>query len=265
MVNFEFKEHYNLDDFRAIMAILRGENGCPWDREQTHQSIRRDLLEEAYETATAIDTGDRDNLREELGDLQMQILFHTQIEEEEGGFTFEDVCDGACKKLIRRHPHVFGQMHLDTSEEVLTTWEEVKRQEKEQTSTSQSMRDIAAGMPALWRAEKIQKKAHKDGFDWNDWHGAREKISEELGELDEAIGTGEGIEEELGDVLAAVVNLARFLKVDPEKALNRSSERFMVRYERMEKLAEQQGKVLSQMDLQEQESLWQQAKKDLEG
>ena len=262
MVNFQYKEKYGLEDFRVIMALLRGENGCPWDRVQTHESIRRDLLEEAYETATAIDSGDMENLLEELGDLQMQVLFHAQIEEEKGGFTFEDICDGACKKLIRRHPHVFGKMELDTPEEVLTTWDEVKRQEKDQTSTAQEMRSVAAGMPALWRAEKIQKKAKKDGFDWPDWHGAREKLSEELGELDEALACGERIEEELGDVLAAAVNLARLLKIDPERALNGSTERFIRRYGRMEELAGQEGQALAGLSLDEQEALWQRAKRE---
>ena len=243
------------------MAILRGEDGCPWDKVQTHESIRRDLLEEAYETVTAIDTGDRENLLEELGDLQMQVLFHAQIEAEKGGFDFDDVCDGACRKLIRRHPHVFGKLELDTPEEVLVTWDEVKRQEKDQKSTAEAMKSVASGLPALWRAEKIQKKARKDGFDWPDWHGAREKLSEEIAELDEAIAQGEHIEEELGDVLAAAVNLARLLKIDPEQALNGSSDRFVSRYEKMEALAAKSGQALSDLTLDQQEALWQQAKK----
>ena len=260
MVNFQYKEKYGLDDFRRIMAILRGEDGCPWDRVQTHQSIRRDLLEEAYETATAIDTGDMDNLREELGDLLMQVLFHAQIESERGGFTFDDVCDEACKKLIRRHPHVFGKMELDTPEEVLTAWDEVKRQEKDQRSTAEAMESVARSMPALWRAEKVQKKAAKEGFDWPDWRGARDKLSEELEELDEAIADGARVEEELGDVLAAAVNLARLLKIDPERALTGSTDRFVWRYGRMEQLAAEKGQALSEMSLERQEELWQQAK-----
>ncbi len=260
MVNFQYKDHYDINDFRVIMELLRGENGCPWDRVQTHESIRRDLLEEAYETATAIDSGDLDNLREELGDLQMQVLFHARMEEEKGGFTFDDVCDEACKKLIRRHPHVFGRMELDTPEEVLVTWDEVKRQEKAQKSTAQAMDSVARALPALWRAEKIQKKAAKEGFDWPDWHGARKKLTEELGELDEALAAGERIEEELGDVLAAAVNLARLLKIDPEQALNGSSDRFVRRYTRMEALAAEKGQALADLDLDGQEALWQQAK-----
>lgn len=260
MVDFQYKNRYNIEDFRAIMAILRGEGGCPWDREQTHASIRRNLLEEAYEAASAVDEGDMENLEEELGDLLMQVLFHSQIEAERGGFTFDDVCDGACKKLIRRHPHVFGQQHADTPEEVLATWDAVKREEKGQKTASGAMADVARAMPALWRAEKVQTKAHRAGFDWPDWHGAREKLSEELAELDEAIASGEGIEAEVGDVLAAAVNLARLLKIDPEAALNGSSDRFIRRYSRMEELASQSGQVLSQLPLDRQEALWQQAK-----
>ena len=262
MVNFQYKAHYGLEDFRTIMALLRGEGGCPWDRVQTHESIRRDLLEEAYETVTAIDSGDLDNLREELGDLQMQVLFHARIEEEKGNFTFDDVCDEACKKLIRRHPHVFGEMDLSTPEEVLLTWDEVKREEKAQKSTAQAMDGVAKSLPALWRAEKIQKKAAKDGFDWPDWHGARDKLTEELGELDEAIAAGERVEEELGDVLAAAVNLARLLKIGPERALNGSSDRFVRRYTRMERFAAEGGQALSALRLDEQDALWQRAKEE---
>lgn len=263
MVDFQYKEKYNIEDFRRIIALLRGEGGCPWDRVQTHETIRRNLLEEAYEGVTAINHGDMDNLREELGDLQMQVLFHARIEEEAGGFNFDDVCDEACKKLIRRHPHVFGSAEADTPEAVLTTWDAVKREEKKQKTTARAMADVADALPALWRAEKIQSKAHKDGFDWPDFHGAREKLDEELEELDEAIAAGQGIEEELGDLLAAAVNLARLLGIDPEKALGGSCDRFIQRYTRMEELAAGQGKALPDMTLSQQDELWQRAKAEL--
>lgn len=262
MVNFQYKERYNIDDFRVIMALLRGPGGCPWDMEQTHESIRRGLLEEAYETVTAINHGDMENLQEELGDLQMQVLFHAQIEEEKNGFTFDDVCDMACKKLIRRHPHVFGDVTAETSDDVMVTWDAVKLQEKKQKSISGVMAGIADALPALWRAEKIQSKARKDGFDWPDWRGAREKVTEELRELDEAIASGVGIEAELGDLLAATVNLARLLNIDPEKALNGSSDRFISRYSRMEELAYERGVALAELSLDEKEALWQQAKQE---
>lgn len=261
MVNFQYKDRYDIQDYRHIMALLRGEGGCPWDRAQTHESIRRNLLEEAYECASAIDNGDLENLQEELGDLQMQVLFHAQMEEELGSFTFDDVCDMACKKLIRRHPHVFGQLpEAGDAAQALSNWDEVKRQEKHQTSTAGAMAGIAEALPALWRAEKIQSKARKDGFDWPDWHGARDKLSEELAELDEAIEKNQGIEEELGDLLAAAVNLARLLHIDPEKALSGSCDRFVSRYSRMEALAGEKGLALKDMPLEGQEALWQQAK-----
>lgn len=263
MVNFQYKDRYNIDDFRVIMALLRGPGGCPWDMEQTHESIRRGLLEEAYETVTAINHGDMENLQEELGDLQMQVLFHAQIEEEKNGFTFDDVCDMACKKLIRRHPHVFGNVTAETPDDVMVTWDAVKLLEKKQKTVSGSMAGIADALPALWRAEKIQSKARKDGFDWPDWHGAREKVDEELRELDEAIASGSGIEEELGDLLAAAVNLARLLSIDPERALNGSSDRFIARYCRMEELAAEKNISLAELTLEEKELLWQQAKREL--
>lgn len=258
MVNFQYKDRYDIRDFRRIMELLRAPDGCPWDRVQTHESIRRNMLEEAYEAVTAIDHGDMDNLREELGDLQMQVLFHARMEEETGGFNFDDVCDEACKKLIRRHPHIFGDATAETPDEVLTTWDEVKRKEKKQKSTGRAMADVADALPALWRAEKIQSKAAKDGFDWEDWHGPRDKIGEELRELDEAIAGRGDIEAELGDVLASVVNLARHLNIDPEKALGGACDRFIARYNRMEELAG--DKPLADCAPEEREAFWQTAK-----
>lgn len=263
MVDFPCKDKYDIQDFRRIMELLRGEGGCPWDRVQTHESIRRNMIEEAYEAVSAINHGDMENLCEELGDLQMQVLFHSRMEEEQGGFSFNDVCDEAVKKLIRRHPHVFGTAEAGTPDEVLQTWDAVKREEKKQKTTAKAMADVADALPALWRAEKIQQKAHKAGFDWPDKQGARDKITEELAELDEAIASGAGIEEELGDVLAAVVNLARFLNVDPEKALGGSCDRFISRYTLMEALAEADGKTLSDLPLEEQDALWNKAKAEL--
>ena len=254
------EKRYTLDDFVEVMKALRAENGCPWDRVQTHETLRMDMLEEAYEAANAIDNNDMPNLCEELGDLQMQVLFHACMEEETGGFTFDDVCDMACKKLIRRHPHVFGDASAQTASDVLVTWDAVKRQEKKQKTIAGAMADVADALPALWRAEKIQSKARKDGFDWPDYTGAREKINEELAELDEAIAGGEGIQDELGDLLAAVVNLSRLLGVDPEDALNGSSNRFIRRYTRMEELAAEKNTALAEMSLDEMEALWQQAK-----
>ncbi len=259
MLNFEDKPSYDIHDFRKILELLRGEGGCPWDAQQTHVSIRRNMLEEAYEAVAAIDSGDMENLREELGDLQMQVLFHARMEEEKGGFDFDDVCDAACRKLLYRHPHVFGDVTVSNEAEALNAWDEMKRREKSQKTTARAMSDVAETLPALWRAEKIQKKARKVGFDWPDWKGAREKISEELSELDEAIAQGGDVAGELGDLLAACVNLARFLDVDPEQALHGSCERFVKRFGFMEQEAARQGTELETMSLESQEKLWQMA------
>lgn len=260
MINFENKQRYDIHDFRKILELLRGEGGCPWDAQQTHVSIRRNMLEEAYEAVAAIDSGDRDNLLEELGDVQMQVLFHARMEEEIGSFDFDDVCDAACRKLLYRHPHVFGDVTATNEQEALLAWDEMKRKEKSQKTTAKAMEDVAETLPALWRAEKIQKKARKVGFDWPDWQGAREKISEELAELDEAIAEGGDVAGELGDLLAACVNLARFLDVDPEQALHGSCDRFVKRFDFMEQEAAHQGKDLEALSLAQQEELWQKAK-----
>ena len=257
MVDFESKEFYDMQDYRRIIALLRGEGGCPWDREQTHQSIRRNLLEEAYEVCEAIDEQDSEHLREELGDLMMQVLFHAQIEEEKGSFDLDGVADGACKKLILRHPHVFGDVQVENSAEVLENWDAIKRVEKHQATTGDAMDSVARSLPALWRAEKIQKKAAKAGFDWKNISGASEKISEELHELQCAIRDGDGIEEELGDVLFSVVNTARFAGVDPEAALHRSCEKFIRRYRAMEEEAASRGEELSALPLEQQDEIYQ--------
>jgi len=257
MVNFECKEHYNVNDFREIISLLRGEDGCPWDREQTHESIRRNLLEEAYEVCEAIDEKSTEHLREELGDLLMQILFHSDIEEKEGRFNLDDVADEACKKLILRHPHVFGDTKVENSAEVLDNWDAIKRVEKHQETTGSAMDSVARSLPALWRAEKIQKKAHKAGFDWTSISGAVEKLNEEVDELHSAIKLGDGVEDELGDVLFSVVNISRFADVDPEEALHAACEKFIRRYRAMEDEAKHRGLELAALSLEEQDELYQ--------
>ena len=257
MVSFEYKENYTVADFVKIIAVLRGEGGCPWDREQTHESIRRNLLEEAYEVAEAIDEGDPLHLREELGDLLMQVIFHARIEQEQGGFDIDAVADAACKKLILRHPHVFGDTQVADSTEVLRNWDEIKRAEKEQKSTSDAIDSVAKSLPALWRAEKIQDKARKAGFDWPEVAGAMDKLGEELGELRDAVSCGSGFEEELGDVLFSAVNVARFLNVDPEDALQAACDKFSRRFRYVEEAA---GARLADMTLEEMEALYQEGK-----
>ena len=210
MVSFPQKEHYDLADFRQVIEILRHPGGCPWDQEQTHQSIRRNLLEEAYEAAEAIDTENTTLLQEELGDVLMQVLFHSSIEADAGRFDLDDVADMAVKKLIFRHPHVFGSVDVADSSEVLVNWDALKRQEKHQESYTDTLDAVARSLPALWRAEKVQKKASKAHFDWDNVNQTLDKVHEELGELEDAIAEGslEHMMEEYGDLLFASVNTA---------------------------------------------------------
>lgn len=262
MVDFDCKPEYGFEDFRKIVALLRSPGGCPWDIEQTHGSIRRNLLEEAYEACEAIDSGDAEHLKEELGDLLMQVLFHSHIEEEKGVFDLDDVADAACKKLIFRHPHVFGDVTVSGSGEVIVNWDELKRKEKSQTTVAKSLVDVAESLPALWRAEKIQKKAKKVGFDWPNVVGAVEKLHEEIAEYGQAareMNTA-SVEEELGDILFSVVNIARFEGVDPEAALHRSCEKFIRRFAALEDAAGERGRELSEMSLDEMEQLYQRVK-----
>lgn len=249
MIDFESKLSYDIFDLRNIMRILRSEDGCPWDREQTHKSIRRNMLEEAYETASAIDEDNPEDLKEELGDVLMQVLFHADIAEDGGNFSFDDVIDVTCKKLISRHPHVFSNAHVTDGEDSLKLWEEVKREEKNFDTVSDSMRSTACALPALWRAEKIQKKAAKAGFDWPDYTGAFKSLKSELDELSRAIEANDtgAIQEELGDLLFSAVNTARFFKVDPEDALNASSDKFIKRFSKIEEEATAKGKALGDL------------------
>ena len=187
MVDFQYKNSYGVRDLVEIVRILRQPGGCPWDREQDHHSIRRNLLEEAYEAAEAIDEDAPEHLREELGDVLLQVVFHARMEQEAGRFDLDAVADGICKKLIYRHPHVFGDVAVSGSGEVLQNWEELKRKEKHQETAADSVDSVARSLPGLWRAEKIQKKARKAGFDWPDVSGALDKLSEEVEELRTAV------------------------------------------------------------------------------
>lgn len=262
MVDFVCKSHYNVEDFRKIIEILRSPGGCPWDIEQNHESIRRNLLEEAYEVCEAIDEKDPEHLKEELGDLLMQVIFHSRIEEEQGRFNLNDVADAAVKKLIFRHPHVFGDVSVSDSSEVLQNWDELKRKEKSQSTVTKTMTDVAKSLPSLWRAEKVQKKAAKVGFDWPDITGANEKLSEELAELQEAISEGDKahIAEELGDLLFTAVNVARFAEIDPEQALHQSCNKFISRFDYIEGSAAAEGKELESMTLEEMDAFYRRSK-----
>ena len=262
MVDFEYKSSYDVNDFRRIIEILRAPGGCPWDIEQTHESIRRNLLEEAYEVCEAIDEKDPIHLREELGDLMMQVIFHARIEEEQGRFDLNDVADAAVKKLIYRHPHVFSDVKVKDSAEVLKNWDELKQKEKSQTTVTKTMVDIAETLPALWRAEKVQKKARKVGFDWDDPNEPMNKVREETQELQEAMNEKDSahIEEELGDLLFAAVNVARLLDVDPETALHKSCEKFITRFNYIEDKAIESGRSVKDLSFDEMEAFYQEGK-----
>ncbi len=260
MINWNEKTKYTVDDLVEIVAILRSPEGCPWDREQTHESVRREFLEETCEVIEAIDQKDSDHLKEELGDVLLQVVFHTQMEREAGGFELDDVADGICKKLIYRHPHVFGQVQVSGTDQVLDNWDKLKRKEKGQETHTDALNSVARSLPALWRAEKVQKKARKAGFDWPDAGGPMEKLGEELDELKAAVEQQTNVEEELGDLLFAAVNLSRFLRVDSEQALTAATDKFIRRFSAVEKMALEQGRQMESMSLEELDALWNQAK-----
>lgn len=263
MVNFLHKPNYRFEDLVEITKILRSDNGCPWDREQTHESIRMNFIEETYEACEAIDNGDLELLKEELGDVLAQVVFHARMEEENGNFNIDDVADGVCKKFIERHPHIFGEVKADTTDEVLSNWDDIKRSQKGHKTHFQAMDSVARSLPSLMRAEKIQSKARKAGFDWEDATGAFDKVREELEELRLAMDekNPESIQEEAGDLLFAAVNVIRMLKVNPELALDRANEKFLRRFGEMEKLITQDEKVMSDMQLSELDSYWELVKK----
>jgi len=261
MIDFVRKDFYGLRDLEEIVSILRAPGGCPWDGEQTHESLRRGLIEESCEVIEAINEQNPDHLKEELGDVLLQVVFHADIEKDAGRFDLDAVADGICKKLIFRHPHVFGDVSVSGTEEVLTNWDALKRVEKDQETYTDTLTSVAKSLPALWRAEKVQKKAKKAGFDWDSADGAVDKLSEELAELKEAIAQGSNIQEELGDLLFAAVNVSRFVKADPEEALNAATEKFISRFAKVEALARQMGRDMKEMTLAELDKLWEEVKR----
>ena len=261
MINFVRKPQYGYEDLLEIIRLLRSEDGCPWDKAQTHQSIRRGLLEEAYEAAEAIDNDDPVLLKEELGDVLMQVVFHADIESDAGRFTIDDVCDGVVKKLLFRHPHVFGSQREDSPESVPVSWDKLKRQEKGQKTVADSMDSVARSLPGLWRAEKLQNKASSAGFEWPAVQGALDKLEEEVGELRRAVEEGGDVPEELGDVLFAAVKVGRFCACDPEDAVNGTCEKFIRRFRAVENGAAAQGREVSQLSLEEMTALWNEAKR----
>lgn len=247
---------------RAIMHRLRAPGGCPWDAEQTHASLVPHLIEETYETVDTIQRGDSDHLKEELGDLLLQVVFHSELAEEAGRFTLDDVARGISDKLIRRHPHVFSQSHAATPEAVLHQWDQIKRSEKGDQDRP-FLHGIGKGLPALLRAAKLQKKAAKVGFDWPDEAGVLAKLREELEELEAAVEAGDpaAVDEELGDLLFSAVNLARFRKTDPELLMTAANKKFETRFTAMEHALQQQGLDLATATATRMDEFWVAAKR----
>ena len=266
---------HTYEKFLKVIEELRSEHGCPWDREQTHASLKQCMLEEAYEVIEGIEeyeaTGDYKNLREELGDVLLQVVLHARIAEEEGRFTMEDIVDEICEKMIRRHPHVFGDAAAENSKESLLLWEDIKKQEKKEETLADTLNRVAKAFPANIRAEKIQKKAAKYGLEFESMEQVLGKVKEELEELEEAIRNNKNgenqptkqVEEEFGDLMFSMINLSRFLGVNAENSLTNATNKFINRCAGIENLAREQGEKLNHMSSEEIDILWQSMKQQL--
>lgn len=256
------KKRYEYEDLLKIMEMLRGPGGCPWDREQDHESLKRYFIEETYEVLEAIDLKSPEKLCEELGDVLLQVIFHARIAEENGQFTMGDVIDTVSKKMVHRHQHVFGVAEAETAEDVVNLWEDIKKKEKGAKTQTDVLKDVPAILPALMRSYKVQEKAAKVGFDWDHVEDAWQKVLEETEELHEAYSTmdRDRMEDEMGDLLFAVVNVARFLKIQPELALTGTINKFIRRFEYIETKSREAGKELTEMTLAEMDALWNEAK-----
>ncbi|MED4224067.1 nucleoside triphosphate pyrophosphohydrolase [Neobacillus cucumis] len=254
----------NFTKLREIIAILRGPNGCPWDKEQTHETLKRYLIEETYEVIDAIDREDIDHLVEELGDVLLQVMLHAQIGEDDGYFSIDDVIEGLSEKMIRRHPHVFGNQTADNAEQVVQNWQEIKEQEKGELSPASLLEGVSKSQPNLLRAYELQKKAAKFGFDWKEITPALDKVKEELDEfVTELNGTEEGMilaKKEFGDLLFAFVNVARFLKIHPEEALFETNEKFIRRFQYVEARVKESGRSFEEHTLEQLDMYWDEAK-----
>lgn len=256
-------QRYDFDDLVEVVTILRSNLGCPWDKEQTHKSLRRDFIEETYEVIEAIDTDDPKLLREELGDVMLQVVFHADIEHEEGRFDINDVANDICVKLIHRHPHVFGELKLDNSEEVLENWDKIKGVEKQRNTLTDKLRSIPPMLPALMRAQKVGKKA--SFFDFESVDDVYKKLNEEIAEVREAsVGDDrDAIAEEMGDLLLTVTSLARKLGVDSEQALYNATNKFIDRFEKVENAVLEQGKNVEEMSMTELDEIWDRIKHEI--
>lgn len=261
-VDFEIKDNYDINDFLRLVTVLRSPGGCPWDRKQTHESIKKNFIEETYEVVEAINKADAEVLKEELGDVLLQVAMHSEMESEKGSFDFNDVVNDICKKLVVRHPHVFGDAAAQSSDEALQNWDQVKLKTKGMKKQGEAMIKVPREFPALMRAQKVQEKAAKAGFDWDDINGAVDKLHEEIDELETALaaGVGKDIEEEFGDVLFSCVNVSRFIGADSEEALTASTDKFIKRYLLVEKLAADEGLDMKTASIEELDKLWNKAK-----
>lgn len=261
-VDFEIKDNYDINDFLRLVTVLRSPGGCPWDRKQTHESIKKNFIEETYEAVEAINKADAEGLKEELGDVLLQVAMHSEMESEKGSFDFNDVVNDICKKLVVRHPHVFGDAAAQSSDEALQNWDQVKLKTKGMKKQGEAMIKVPREFPALMRAQKVQEKAAKAGFDWDDINGAVDKLHEEIDELETALaaGVGKDIEEEFGDVLFSCVNVSRFIGADSEEALTASTDKFIKRYLLVEKLAADEGLDMKTVSIEELDKLWNKAK-----
>ncbi len=250
------KSRYDFDDLVLLVSVLRGKEGCPWDMEQTHKSIRDDIIEETYEVIEAIDTDNAELLREELGDVLFQVVFHSQIETDVDSFTVDDVIDEVCKKMIYRHPHVFADVSVSGTEDVLKNWETLKSDEKQRITVTDKLRSIPSQLPALMRATKVGKKA--SCFDFPDTESVLGKVYEETDELSEAISLGDpdNIEEEIGDLLLSITSLCRKLGVNAEMALNNATEKFIDRFELVENEVISRGDDIKTLDIVELDTIW---------
>ncbi len=249
-------ERYGFEELVEVVYILRSNMGCPWDKEQTHKSLRRDLIEETYEVIEAIDIEDPKLLREELGDVMLQVVFHADIEHEEGRFDIDDVANDICAKLIHRHPHVFGELKLDDSDAVLENWDKIKGVEKQRNTLTDKLRSIPPMLPALMRAQKVGKKA--SFFDFENVEDVYAKLYEEIAELREAAesGNSDDVKEEMGDLLLTVTSLARKIGVDSEEALYNATNKFIDRFEKVENIVLEQGKKVEELSMEELDRVW---------
>lgn len=264
MVEFQFKDEYNIDDLIEIVKLLRSENGCPWDKEQTHKSIRMDFLEEVYEAIEAIDFESEEMLREELGDVLLQVVFHSQIEREKGSFNFSDVTNDICKKLIVRHPHVFGEVSVENSEEVLKNWDSIKKDTKGQKTYTDTLKSVPRVFPSLLRASKLGKRASRANLDFKDTDSAFKALQSEVEELSLAINSGntELISEEIGDVLFSAVNVARKFGLNAEELLTMSNEKFISRFEKVEQIALDNNENMQDLSPDKLDEYWNKAKEN---